>query len=134
VLVLDASVVAAWFLPDELNEVSRQAESRLETEPAVVPALWVFEVANTLRSALRRERLPQGAAESIIHRLEQLPITIAPCESIAQATAILALALRHNLSAYDAAYLDLALRRDATLASLDVHLRRAAMDEGVSVL
>ncbi len=130
-LVLDASVVLAWALPDERSPVATVALERTADEDAVVPALWWFEVRNALIASERRRRLDQGATATFLQRLARLPVQIdrSPDEA-----ALLALARRHRLTVYDAAYLELAVRVGATLATGDTALAEAARREAVTLL
>lgn len=133
-LVVDASVTLAWFLRDEGDERADGALRRLESEAAVVPSLWALEVANALVVAERRGRASEAETGRILSLIDGLPIEEDPAPREVTQRAIVELARRHDLSAYDAAYLELALRRGASLASLDESLRSAARRAGVTVL
>lgn len=127
-LVVDASAVAGWLLPDETGLDLR----RLAAAHAVFCAPWLLwaEFRNILIVNERRGRLPQGMAEQLIEAVEGLGIELDTAPSNA---GVLALARRHGLTAYDALYLDLAIRRDASLATLDTKLAQAARAEAVPV-
>lgn len=133
-VVVDASVTLAWFLRDEGDERADEALRRLESEPAVVPPLWALEVANALVVAERRGRASEAESGRILSLIDGLPIEEDPAPREVTQRAVVELARRHDLSAYDAAYLELALRRGASLASLDESLRSAARGAGVTVL
>ena len=131
--VLDNSVVTGWYLPNQATDYSDAMATRLETEKALVPALWQLELANVLKTACTKGRLTQAQARQILDALNQLPIevdTAAPpgqrqwCE----------LARRYNLSSYDAAYLELAMRHGLPLATQDEQLKLAATAAGVDVV
>lgn len=123
----------AWVLE---NESSDEAELLLEQVEAgvaslLVPALWKYEILNLLRSACRRGRLSEseaGAARSALSRvpLEQVDVPDATAEA-----AIHELAQLHDLSVYDAAYLELALRFKLPLRTSDRALRKAAAECGL---
>ena len=130
--VLDNSVVVGWFLEDQATPYTDVVSVLLEQDQAVVPALWELEFANVLRTACRKERLTADEAHQIIEQICALPILIdretpGPAE-------LLALALRYNLSSYDAAYLELALRLQIPIATKDEPLQAAARAAGVGVV
>lgn len=130
--VLDNSVVVGWFLEDQATPYTDVVSVLLEQDQAVVPALWELEFANVLRTACRKERLTADEAHQIIEQICALPILIdretpGPAE-------LLALALRYNLSSYDAAYLELALRLQIRIATKDEPLQAAAQAAGVGIV
>lgn len=133
-LVLDASVALSWCFEDEGGAMEMAVLQRLREDEAVVPALWTLEVANGLVTAERRGRLDAAGVVRSAHLLLALPIVVEPVERSGAASSVVPLARRHRLSAYDAAYLELALRRGIPLATSDAALRRAAREEGVEVL
>lgn len=128
--VLDASMVAAWILPEEFSEA---AESVIATisDPCPVPSLFWFEIRNILAMSERRGRIASGGALVNMERVRQLPLDDA---GIGGDSSVLLLAATHTLSAYDASYLNLASNRSLPLATLDRRLAAAARKEGVSVL
>jgi predicted nucleic acid-binding protein len=133
-LVLDSSVTLAWLLPDEATPAVLAVFERVIWEGAFVPSLWAFEVANSLTVAVRQKRIAAGDRNDSLADLAGLPIE-ADRESEVQAWRdATQLADRHRLSVYDAAYLELALRRNLPLATLDADLSRAAAAEGVELL
>ena len=128
--VVDASVSAAWFLPDEATPDSDAALQATATHDVWVPALWLLEIGNLLLSAQRRKRISAdkrrelaGAASALRLKVDREPVSIAALDDIAA---------RHGLSAYDAAYLELALRRGLALATQDQALTAALTKAGVS--
>lgn len=130
--VLDNSVVVGWFLEDQATPYTDVVSVLLEQDQAVVPALWELEFANVLRTACRKQRLTADEAHQIIEQICALPIVIdretpGPAE-------LLALALRYNLSSYDAAYLELALRLQIPIATKDEPLQAAAQAAGVGIV
>jgi len=130
-LVIDASVVLAWLLPDEQTPAAERIIGRLLLgHQAQAPALLHCEVANALLTARRRGRVSASVAERLGRDFGMLPIAIAPADSDAALRAG-SLALLHGLSVYDAAYLDLAQQRRFALASFDEALREAARSEAV---
>lgn len=129
--VMDASVTASWAFDDEDHPVAARALDRLRQHEARVPALWWFEVRNTLLINERRGRLTESDTLIFLGGLAALGILIdhAPDEA-----AVLALARRHRLTAYDASYLELARRECIGLATLDSRLAAAARIENVPLL
>ena len=130
--VVDASVALAWCFDDEATGATDALLGRAAAEGVVVPALWFLEVANALLTAERRGRLTPAQTLEVLTRLAALP---AERDSVAVSpTAVLALARAQRLTAYDAAYLELAIRRELPLATLDEELRRAGQAAGVPLL
>ena len=132
--VLDASVVLAWCFDDEWSAAADRVLERLEHEDALAPAHWPLEVANALRTAQRRDRLGDADLAHVRGLLSALPVEIAPVELSTALWGVLEVARGHDLTAYDAAYLDLALVRGLPLATADARLRAACMDAGVELL
>jgi predicted nucleic acid-binding protein len=130
-LLIDASVVAAWHFPDERSAAADSIMARLESDRARMPALWWFEIRNVLLIGECRGRTAPEHTERFFNFLRGLPIEIAP---FPQELAVLSLARRHQLSFYDAAYLELAQREGIALATLDRALIRAATAEGVPLI
>jgi predicted nucleic acid-binding protein len=126
---VDASVSAAWFLPDEANPHTEAALQATATQTVWVPALWLLEIGNLLLSAQRRRRISAekrrelaAAASALRLAVDREPVAI---------TVLDELAARHGLSAYDAAYLELAMRRNLPLSTQDDALIAAMAKEGV---
>ncbi len=130
-LVVDASVVAAWLFDDENDPLAARAFALLGHADAIVPQLWHIEMRNILLVAHRRGRLTAAVLRSRLAALPDLPLLT---DHEPDMTAAFALAEHHGLSFYDALYLELAQRSSAVLASLDRRLCRAATAEGITVL
>lgn len=130
--VIDASVTLPWFFPDEATPFTEGLLDALGTQPLWAPALWVLECTNVLQSAQRRRRIDANRRAQIAGELGQLPVRVdhEPLDFMT----IDRLAAAHGLSAYDAAYLELALRRSLTLVSLDARLIAAAQVLGHPVI
>jgi predicted nucleic acid-binding protein len=130
-LVIDSSVAIAWCFPDEQDDYSQSVLDALASDRAIVPDLWHLEVANTLLVGERRKRSTQANTVTWLGFLTSLPIAVDE-ETKAHAFGnTLSLAREHNLSAYDATYLEVAMRRGLPLATLDDKLRSAAQAVGV---
>lgn len=129
--VIDASVAAAWLFADEVSAIADAAYHRLKTEDAIAPSLWWFEMRNLLLVNERRGRTDAAQTGRALALLGALPIRrLGETED----DQLLSLARRHGLTAYDAAYLELALRERAVLATLDKALARSAAAEGVGLV
>lgn len=127
--VVDASVSAAWFLPDEATAYTRAALHATVTRAVWVPALWLFEMANLLLSAQRRRRITAAKRAELAAAASALRLQV--CREPVSLQTLDALAAEHALSAYDACYLELALRRRLPLATLDQELLAAMQRCGV---
>lgn len=134
-LVLDASVSAAWCFADETTPLTEELLDRLASGlEAVVPSIWPFEIANALLQAERRKRITRAQAAAELHQLMSLPIAVEPVQTARAFGMVLSLAREQNLTEYDAAYLELAIRESLPLATLDDGLRNAARDLGVALV
>jgi predicted nucleic acid-binding protein len=131
-IVIDTSITMAWCFEDEATAATDDVLDQLEEESAVVPVLWQLEVINVLLVAERRNRITEAQAARFLGLLERLPIDVDSSPHDAQA--VLAAGRRHGLSAYDAAYLTLAERLAAPLATLDERLAAACAAAGVTRL
>jgi predicted nucleic acid-binding protein len=133
--VVDSSVGVAWVIPSQASEAADQLLEKVAAgSPMVVPSLWTFEVANSLLVLLRRKLILAKEHGRGLDALGRLPLVIDEegCRVVFISTS--KLAAQHNLSVYDAAYLELALRRKLPLASRDQALCRAARDCRVPLL
>ena len=131
--VLDNSIVMAWSFEDETDEYADAVLDRLAIARAVVPALWPLEVANALLMRERRKRSTEAETIKWTSILKSLPIVIDGETNAHAWSDTLTLARGHNLTAYDAAYLELAIRRSLPLATIDGKLKLAAETVGVAL-
>jgi predicted nucleic acid-binding protein len=135
VFVADASVALAWCFEDEDGSFTDGLLNRLrQGDRIVVPAHWPTEILNGLLVASRRKRIKPEQPALFWDELSRLPIETEPSLGAMQAKAVLALSEKHGLTVYDAAYLELARRRQLPLGTLDIDLRGAAQAEGVPLL
>ena len=133
--VVDASVTAAWCIEGEQTDPALRLLDRLKTgEQALVPALWSFEITNTLWAARRSGRVSASEAKACLDLLRVLPIEVEFEPPARVFGSVSDLAVRYDITVYDAAYLDLAIRDRLPLATLDAALARAAQQAGVTVL
>lgn len=129
--VLDCSVTLAWFFEDETDPYADAVRDALAREAAVVPALWRLEVANAPLMGERRKRTTEAKVQRFLTLLQALPITMDDEAMVRAWSDVLGLARTHELTTYDAAYLEVAQRRGLSLASLDEELKAAAAKAGV---
>ncbi|MBM3564266.1 MAG: type II toxin-antitoxin system VapC family toxin [Alphaproteobacteria bacterium] len=129
--VIDASILAGFALADKRQPRAIKAVERLRRESAVGPSLLFFEIRNVLLVSERRRRLTAHETEALLRIIARLPITMdADCEE----RRLMSLARKHQLTVYDAAYLELSLRAGIALATLDAQLEHAARAEGVALV
>ena len=131
---LDCSVALTWAFQDEATAASdRLLDTLTAGAEAWVPALWHLELGNVLIGARRRGRIDQAGIEGFLGNLGNYKILV-DGETMSRAWGkTLDLAEQHKLSTYDAAYLELAMRRGIPLATLDAGLKKAATAAGVSL-
>ncbi|MBX5223591.1 type II toxin-antitoxin system VapC family toxin [Rhizobium sp. NLR8a] len=129
--VLDASIAAAWFLPDEQHDAADRLMSDLNTTVGLVPTLFWFETRNLFLMAERRGRLRSGEAVLLMTQLRGLSLEDAGSGGDGL---ILHLANRYALTAYDASYVALAKADGLPLATADRKMEDAARNEGITIL
>jgi predicted nucleic acid-binding protein len=133
--VLGASVALAWCFPEESSPgAEKLLDSLAGGSTAIIPSLWPFEVANALLTAERRKRVSMAQVTAILKKLALLPIAVDAVQVESVFGDVLAVARQGQLTEYDAAYLELALRESLPLATLDDQLRRAARNAGVRLV
>jgi len=133
-MVVDASVALAWCFPDESSLYAEAVLEALKGNTMWVPSLWAIEVTNGLVVGRRRKRLESSSVRRFLALLDQLPILQDHRPLTETMQTVLPLAEQFGLTAYDAAYLELAARHDAPLATLDDGLQKAARKAGVTLL
>ena len=131
--VLDCSVTMAWLLPDEATEATDRLRESLVENRAFVPSLWPIEVGNVLLVATRRGRIREEEWPQVRAYLQALPIEIDPVSVSRTWDTSLKLAHTHQLSVYDAMYLELAIRLRMPLATLDRSLISAGQAVGIDM-
>ena len=130
-IVLDVSIAAAWCFPDEHADAAERAFDDLQQVGGVVPGIFRYEIRNVLVVNERRGRIDQAGSARFLMRLRDLRLLQ---DDAHDEDTVIALARKHGLSAYDAAYLETALRRGDRLATLDRDLANAATAEGVALI
>jgi predicted nucleic acid-binding protein len=132
-LVLDASLTLSWALPDEASKYSDVILSRVAESGALVPGRWPHVVGNGLLMAQRRGRCTAAQCRAYVDALMQLPIEVAATSARDIFEGQTLLAERFGLTVYDAAYLNLALKRGLPLATQDKAMKGPARKAGVLV-
>jgi predicted nucleic acid-binding protein len=133
--VLDASVALSWFFPDEYSPYADYIARIIPDGRALVPIVWPLEMANAFLTAVRRGRLSESEASALVGALNRLQIDIdhdVALKTVMQTT--LAVGITHHLSAYDASYLELAIRRSLPLATQNQRIWQAATAAGIRIL
>jgi predicted nucleic acid-binding protein len=132
--VVDCSVAMTWLFADEATAQTGQLLRRLAEESALVPAFWFIEVTNVMALAERKRRITPVQSDAFIVYLGKLDIQ-SDLEGPSRAFQhVLPLCRAYQLTSYDALYLDLALRQNLPLATLDEPLRKAAKKLGLGLL
>ena len=129
-VVLDASTLIAFLLGEEASPVAEEAMRVAEAEGAIAPVIWWYETRNALVVNQRRKRISKTEADVLLEAIVRLRIEI----DRETPDAIVSLARKRAITVYDAAYIELALRREFLLATLDADLARAATAEGVGII
>jgi predicted nucleic acid-binding protein len=133
-LVLDASVTISWCFAGEGSPLTESIYDQVIDDAATVPAVWPFEVANALTMGERRGRLASAQRLRFTALLRALPITVDGSDLARTLGSVVDLANALGLIAYDAAYLELALRTSLPLATQAYRMRAAAQRAGVAVV
>jgi predicted nucleic acid-binding protein len=133
-IVLDASLALTWCFDDESREDTIAVGERILEEGAYVATHFHLEIANALVIAERKLRISRAEANARLERLALMPFVVDDVAPEAAWQNVIPLARLENLTAYDAAYLELALRIDAELATLDGPLIAAARRRGLTLL
>jgi predicted nucleic acid-binding protein len=132
-IVIDASVALAWCFPDEASDYADSVLLALENETAIVPAIWAVELANALLVGERRKRIHQPEVRRFVELVMGLSVVQDGQASANTVSNIVPLGREYNLSAYDAAYLDVAVRHEIPLATFDHALRKACTTAGIKI-
>lgn len=131
--VLDCSVAVSWCFEDEADDATDALLERVRDDGAVVPSLWHLELGNVLLQAERRGRVNSADVATRLELLGDLPVVADDETSLRALRETLTLARAETLTTYDAAYLELAMRRGLPLATKDQTLREAARRVGIKI-
>lgn len=132
--VVDASVTMSWCFEDEATSYTESVLEQLRVTSAAVPAIWPLEVANILLLGERRGRVPRPKTESFVRVLQELQVSVENGAPATMLGPVLQIGREYGLTSYDAAYLELAMRRGLPLATLDRRLADAAGRAGVELV
>ena len=132
--VVDTSIVMSWCFKDQANSFADTILEQLQEATAFVPSVWPLEVTNVLLAAERRKLIGKADSIHFLNLLAQLPIFVQHESPERIMNDILSHARDHNLSSYDASYLDLAIKKGLPLATLDKKLQKAAKSMNVELL
>jgi predicted nucleic acid-binding protein len=133
-IVIDSSVTLGWTLADERTDATASVLRTVAENGAVAPSIWPIEVANSLSMAVRRNRISTATRDRHLADLATLTIVLDKHTAANAWSRTLRLVDAHGLTVYDATYLELALRRQLPLATLDKAMIAAAARTGVTVL
>ena len=132
--IVDASLTLGWYLKDEADRAyNLDVLAGLNANDALVPFLWTYEVANGLVMAQRRKRLAEADITTILKSLKTLPITV-DLPDADRVMQLPVLALKYQLTVYDAAYLEMALRLKLPIATKDTAMKRAMTSCGIETV
>jgi predicted nucleic acid-binding protein len=131
-IIVDASAAVAVILSEPRSQVACDAMTNEDLLHA--PSLLIYEVTNALATSVHNDRIGESQSRLAAAQFAALPWSFETHSGALRIEAILDIAHRHSLTAYDASYLELAVRCSCPLLSLDAELRSAAKKEGVSVL
>lgn len=129
--VLDSSMALSWFFRDEATPYSASVRKGLFRGSALIPALWYYEIANTLYIGWKRERCSVKEILQWMKRIEELPIISAAIEPHRMMDDAIALAMKHDITVYDASYLLLSWESSLPIASLDNNVIKVAILLGI---
>ena len=129
-IVVDASIAATWALTEESTPWTRAVRTAVINEGMIVPWLFWFEIRNSLLTNERRGRIEATDSDKFLHDLFKMVVDF---DSNPDGLVVMSIARSHQLTAYDAAYLELASRRKLPLCTLDKQLIAAAPKSGVSL-
>lgn len=131
-IVIDASVAVAWSFEDERRPPIDEILTLVGNHGGVAPAIWLVETANAIQIAMRRGRIGPAYRDQLLVQLKALPVDIEA--STGEGVIAVAVSDRFDITVYDAAYLEVAIRGQLPLATLDKQLLAAARGAGVDTL
>ena len=133
--IIDCSSTISLFLPDEINnDYTNKLYDSFKNNACVVPSLWCYELSNVLLSSKKRNRINDNQINEIVNLIYDLPVEIENINFCYIQNNIFNIANDNNLSAYDASYLELAIRFNCSLATLDKKLIDVAKKLNVSLI
>jgi predicted nucleic acid-binding protein len=132
--VLDCSMTMAWAFSDEMTSGTMSVLELAAREACSAPGVWPLEICNAVITAQRHGRFSSDDVPLFLDLLDGLRVSVEDLTLRHAVGKVLPLAVQHAISSYDAAYLELALRKKAPLATLDAGLARAAFEAGVELI
>ncbi len=132
-IAIDASVALAWCFPDEASNYADSVLLALENQTVIVPTIWAVEITNALLVGERRKRIRQPEIRRFVDLLKGLSVVEERQKFAETVSNVLPLAREYDLSAYDAAYLDVAIRHEIPLATLDAAMQKACTAAGIEI-
>jgi predicted nucleic acid-binding protein len=133
-IVLDASLTIDWLFEQQITSPSSSVYGELLRSTVIVPSHWSLEISNTLQPDLRDNKISIADFQLIMERLDGLAIRIQPPIDLDEIGPVSQFAVTHGLTSYDAVYVQLAIQHEATLATLDKAMRRAATRLNIPLL
>lgn len=131
--VLDCSVTAGWLLKSQSDDYTESVLDCLENQDAIVPVLWIYEISNVLAVAEKKKMIQRAEGVGFLKMLHELNISIETLQEIHYDELIYGLGSDYRLTAYDSAYLRLAMARHLPLATKDEDLKKACAKAGVKI-
>ena len=132
--IVDCSLAMTWLFEDEATPRTAKLMRRLDVDAALVPSLFFLEVANVLAVTERKGRIAQAQADQFVTELSKLQFEVDADAPHLAIDRLLPLCRQHQLTSYDASYLELAIRRKTPLATIDEPLRKAARKSGAKLV
>lgn len=132
--VIDCSVALSWYFSDEINDRTQALRDQLVNESIHVPCLWPIEITNVVLAALRQNRITDDELPDLLDDLRELPDEIDRETDSMVWDESFHLAKQFNLSIYDATYMELAVRRELPIATLDKGLAKACQEADINIL
>ncbi|MCE9624656.1 MAG: type II toxin-antitoxin system VapC family toxin [Deltaproteobacteria bacterium] len=130
---MDCSVTAGWVIGSQSDLYTTAVLDNIRENKVFVPGIWLYEVANLLLSAERREAISREDSTAFYHFLKGLSVEIVHKNDEEWSELLLWMAKSHELSSYDTAYLYLAMDRGYPLATRDKKMQAAAESAGVTL-
>lgn len=133
-IVIDASITIAALSPDEQSDDTERYLNTIAVTDAVVPAIWALEIMHVIRRKVTRGLLSAELAAEALAAAQLLNVRVSTTSAAVAFSDVGRLVRIHDLTPYDASYLDCAIRLERPLATLDRRMRAAALVEGITIL
>lgn len=133
-LVIDSSMALAWYFQNERTSKRMAVLSRVTQRGAIAPVIWPLEIANSLRTAMRRQRITTDFRNEALEAIRMLPVQLDDETNEQMWSIAVGISDRLGLTVYDATYVELALRLGLPLATLDLEIIAAARRESIELI